>query len=433
MPTTGRAPGMQHRIPQQWSNRATALMVAGKNKWSKENWLSLLWREIDEQRTNPRSQPPAPTPTLHRPVCCCCLCVASCFRLLSPLPASPCAALLCSNLLCSLFPRAPPPPPAEPPLLLFHRSPSPPMSSLPSTPAAAAAAAAAPLSPEDAADVAVLESTLFRFASTEDDKLEATLTRVLPKILPLFLRPSLPIRDGLMLICNHVFKRLKAMPTMRLPVAELLALYKAHATEEAAQAGFFVSFTLSFIEKGFARMDAKERVKLAHELLPGLAMRAPPQQKTLLHTFFKCLAPSDYQMERVPAEELSARWSSLRASPADQQVTAQSHTDRSSCLRIAPPFVDRAPADCADWFACCVVLCCVSNRAADARCCWPSPWTCCCGRPCMCRRHHACPQPWLQQHLRRRSNPSRFQMDSAPPLSLCSRWTARSHPPLCKR
>jgi hypothetical protein len=123
---------------------------------------------------------------------------------------------------------------------------------------AAPAAAAAAVSAEDAADVRVLEDTLFRFASCEDAKLEATVSRVLPKLLPLFLRPSAPIREQLMLICNHVLKRLQALPTLKLPVADLLALYREHASSASGVAGggggFFVTFTLLFVEKGEHRI-----------------------------------------------------------------------------------------------------------------------------------------------------------------------------------
>jgi len=212
----------------------------------------------------------------------------------------------------------------------------------------ASASATPALSASDAADVAVLEDALFRLASTEDAKMEASVARVLPKLLPLFLRPSQQVREALMRICNHVLKRIQALPTLKLPVKELLALYREHTSPDAVAAaggsgggvGFFVTFVLLFVEKGLPRLSAAERAQLAHELLPGLAQRAPAQQKTLLHAFFRCLAPADYQVHHVPPEDLRKRWEPLAQSTADQEVLLAFMLD---ALVWAPVFVQPPP------------------------------------------------------------------------------------------
>jgi len=118
--------------------------------------------------------------------------------------------------------------------------------------------------------------------SCEDDKFESTVGRVLPKLLPLFLRPSAAIREHLVLICNHVNKRLNALPQLRLPAADLLQLYQAHGSDVAnPNLAYFVTFVLMYIEKAFARCGVAERTRLAHQLLPGLALRTPQHQKSV--------------------------------------------------------------------------------------------------------------------------------------------------------
>lgn len=180
--------------------------------------------------------------------------------------------------------------------------------------------------------------------SCADDTLESNVSRVLPKLLPLFLRPSAAIRDHLTLICNHVNKRLHALPNMKLPVAELMQLYQTHAND-SSQSGnpslpFFVTFTLMYVEKGFARLTPAERASIAHQLLPGIAMRSAAQKRTLLHTFFSAMTPSEYQMDRVPPEELERRWLPLRESTADQAVLLEFMLD---ALLWAPVFVPPPP------------------------------------------------------------------------------------------
>lgn len=146
------------------------------------------------------------------------------------------------------------------------------------------------------------------------------MSRVLPKLLPLFLRPSQQIRQQLMLICNHVNKRLKAIPNMRLPVDALVQLYQQHATDRNGSSAFLMTFLLMYIEKGFARLSASERAALCHQLLSGLSHRAPMQQRTLLHTFFQAMDPSQYRWETLGVEEHERRFGELKKNRADQQV-----------------------------------------------------------------------------------------------------------------
>lgn len=202
-----------------------------------------------------------------------------------------------------------------------------------STPAPVDSAAAAAA---DAADVAVLDSTLFRFASCEDAKLESTIHRVLPRLLPLFLRPATSIREKLILICNHVNKRIQAMPEMKLPTEEFLQLYQQYGREQNAT--FFVTFCIIYIEKSFLRATPEERARLAHQLIPGVALRNATQQRTILHTFFSALDPKSYHMDRLTPEERERRWAPIRESKADQDVLLEFITD---VLLWAPVFVPK--------------------------------------------------------------------------------------------
>jgi proteasome component ECM29 len=74
-------------------------------------------------------------------------------------------------------------------------------------------------------DVQVLDSVLFRFATTDDDTaFESAVHRVLPRVLRMLNRDSVAIRNKVQEILQHINMRLKASPQITLPAADLVEL-----------------------------------------------------------------------------------------------------------------------------------------------------------------------------------------------------------------
>ena len=181
-------------------------------------------------------------------------------------------------------------------------------------------------------EVSHLDTILFRFASTSDARFESTVARVLPNLLPLLTRQEAEVRDKVIEILQHINKRIKVLPELQLPVSELVMMYIDPLYNTSSSAGaahsstgssssptstFFFTFTLMFIEKGFARLDKREQSILAPHLLVHSSTHPLQQQTTILHIFLAALSAMQY--EQLDDTQARDRWA-FAHNPSDKQL-----------------------------------------------------------------------------------------------------------------
>jgi proteasome component ECM29 len=205
-----------------------------------------------------------------------------------------------------------------------------------------------------------LDTILFRFASTPDDKFESAVLRVLPNVLLTLLRNEQQIKDKSIEILNHILKRLKALQNIQLPVKQLTELF---TNESYAQNIIFNTFCLLFIEKGFQRLKLSEKHEYGPLLINNMHSKLLSQQKTCLYLFLQSLIGFEYRLAlqnpssptnpaeqtntvnmhvMTKEEELEATY--LRfpfaSNPADKQILLQYFTD---FLLYQPVYTKPAP------------------------------------------------------------------------------------------
>ncbi|GIL59291.1 hypothetical protein Vafri_14191, partial [Volvox africanus] len=144
--------------------------------------------------------------------------------------------------------------------------------------AAAAAAAAA------AEEVAGLDRVLTRLALTDDDKLEKVLQRLIPLVIGQLKSPHPGTFNKVREILSHVNKRLKSLPAMQLPLADLVTMYKGELQPgtNPAQYGMVRNFSLVYAEMAAERAPGTDRLAALPILLPGLSKRPTDHQNILL-------------------------------------------------------------------------------------------------------------------------------------------------------
>ncbi|GLI60137.1 hypothetical protein VaNZ11_002209, partial [Volvox africanus] len=144
--------------------------------------------------------------------------------------------------------------------------------------ATAAAAAAA------AEEVAGLDRVLTRLALTDDDKLEKVLQRLIPLVIGQLKSPHPATFNKVREILSHVNKRLKSIPTMQLPLASLVTMYKGEPQPgtNPAQYGMVRNFSLVYAEMAAERAPGPDRLAALPILLPGLSKRPVDHQNILL-------------------------------------------------------------------------------------------------------------------------------------------------------
>ncbi|GIL84025.1 hypothetical protein Vretimale_11016, partial [Volvox reticuliferus] len=144
--------------------------------------------------------------------------------------------------------------------------------------AAAAAAAAA------AEEVAGLDRVLTRLALTDDDKLEKVLQKLIPLVIGQLKSPHPATFNKVREILSHVNKRLKGLPAMQLPLADLVTMYKGEQQPgtNPAQYGMVRNFSLVYTEMAAERAPGSDRLAALPFLLPGFSKRPVDHQTILL-------------------------------------------------------------------------------------------------------------------------------------------------------
>ena len=228
-----------------------------------------------------------------------------------------------------------------------------PSSSSPTPSSSTPSATAQPSPASIAAEVAQLDTILFRFASTSDAKFESTVARVLPNLLPLLRRDEAEVRQKVIECLQHINKRINVLPDLQLPVSELVMMYvdplynsqplpsstsASSPTAPSSSSSFFFTFTLMFIEKGFTRIDKREQSILAPHLLVHSSTHPLSQQTTLLHIFLSSLPSMQYALDD---EKMREKWL-FAHNAGDKQLVLSFLQD--FLLYIPPPSKPLTPA-----------------------------------------------------------------------------------------
>ncbi|KAG2487332.1 hypothetical protein HYH03_014048 [Edaphochlamys debaryana] len=151
--------------------------------------------------------------------------------------------------------------------------------------ASAGGAPGAPEPPATAAEeVAGLDRVLTRLAVTDDDKLEKVLQRLIPAVVGQLKSPHDATRKKVLEILSHVNKRLKVLPSLPLPLGELVGMYTADTPPgcTAAAYGMVRNFALVYAEMAAERAPGAERLAALPGLLTGISRRPAAHQAILL-------------------------------------------------------------------------------------------------------------------------------------------------------
>eukprot|EP00741_Cyanophora_paradoxa_P018696 tig00021073_g18045.t1 len=173
-------------------------------------------------------------------------------------------------------------------------------------------------------DVAELDAILTRLAVTPEDRLQLVLSKLLPAVIRTLRGGDPAVLKKAMEVLSHCNKRVKVQPSIQLPIADLLALFKEPTTTNVMQ-----NFCLVYLEMGFARAPVADRAPLVPALLDGIASRPATQQEMILHMAVAALDKSKMPLD---AAERKAAY-----------VFAQSAADRALFLDFAMDFLLYVP------------------------------------------------------------------------------------------
>ncbi|SPR01059.1 unnamed protein product (mitochondrion) [Plasmodiophora brassicae] len=132
----------------------------------------------------------------------------------------------------------------------------------------------------------VLERALMRLGGTEDADLERVLQTALPRLMVFLGRPDARTRDQAIRVMKYIQERVRDTSSVRLPVDQLIQLYRSPAGQNAV----IGAFTLMFIEQGIRREPAAERQALLNSLLIGASQRPTTHRQSLISAII-CTLP----------------------------------------------------------------------------------------------------------------------------------------------
>jgi proteasome component ECM29 len=141
------------------------------------------------------------------------------------------------------------------------------------------------------ADLAALDRIMMRLGSVGDEQLEGILAKLLVKLLAK-LQPGTPLQAKLMEILSHVNRRVKALPRLRLPMADLLQWLHGDGGGAGAPGPMGQNFGMIYVEMGWARMEHSEQRSLIALVMHGLHKRAPRHQQAILGLLVETMAGS---------------------------------------------------------------------------------------------------------------------------------------------
>ncbi|CAM8919803.1 unnamed protein product [Rhodiola kirilowii] len=129
-----------------------------------------------------------------------------------------------------------------------------------------------------------LDLMLTRLALCDDSKLEPLLARLLPFTISALSSPSVAVRNKVLEILNHVNKRVKHEPEIRLPLSELWKIYS-----EASSNGMVKNFCILYIEMALERAHLEEKKNMAPIVLQNITKFPNQHQDVLLRVVMKVI------------------------------------------------------------------------------------------------------------------------------------------------
>ncbi|GAB4815511.1 hypothetical protein N2152v2_002557 [Parachlorella kessleri] len=167
----------------------------------------------------------------------------------------------------------------------------------------------------------------------EDEVLE----RLLPIVIGKLNGAPVAVQKKVLEILAHVNKRVKALPSLQLPLHELVALYGSPQAGPMAR-----NFALVYIENAAGRATAQARFAELDGILKGLASRPAAHQEILLRIAALCLEQMSQQgnaFEYGQEQQFASRYTFLSPAPDRQALLSFGL----KLMLYQPPFV-RGPS-----------------------------------------------------------------------------------------
>eukprot|EP00954_Amorphochlora_amoebiformis_P011194 876386-Amorphochlora_amoeboformis.AAC.2 len=140
-------------------------------------------------------------------------------------------------------------------------------------------------SSSEQSDVAALETVLFRFATTDDNKFAPAVVRVLPRVLQKLDSPSKQVHAKVLEVFRHINARMKDVPELQLPVSALLDVYIG------AKSTLTKTFALVYVAKGLPQMPLEKRPQALQRLVAGVSqLKSKPLRSQVSHIFASSLS-----------------------------------------------------------------------------------------------------------------------------------------------
>lgn len=135
-------------------------------------------------------------------------------------------------------------------------------------------------------ELAGLDRVLSRLATTDEDKLEKVLSKLVPTVIGMLKTPHDLSRKKIMEILTHVNKRIKGQTSIKLPIKDLLELISvappAGETVAPPSNAMARSFALVYLEMAMERASPQERREAVTPLLLGISLRPPAHRAICL-------------------------------------------------------------------------------------------------------------------------------------------------------
>ena len=129
----------------------------------------------------------------------------------------------------------------------------------------------------EAEELAALDKALQALGFTDDSKLERVLHVLMPRVCDQMKSVHASTKKKVMEILSHVNKRLKAQPSMRLPLDDLTSLYLNLERPPMVR-----NFALVYVEQAFERAPPEDRAAQIVRLLHGIHARSTQHREIIL-------------------------------------------------------------------------------------------------------------------------------------------------------
>ncbi|KAF8030993.1 hypothetical protein BT93_D0241 [Corymbia citriodora subsp. variegata] len=130
----------------------------------------------------------------------------------------------------------------------------------------------------------MLDRMLTRLALSDDSKLQALLSKLLPLAISSLSSTSSAVRNKVLEILSHVNKRVKHQPEIGLPLSDLWRIYT-----EANAVSIVKNFCILYIEMAFERTDVKEKEMMAPILAANVSKLPHQHQEIVLRIAAKVI------------------------------------------------------------------------------------------------------------------------------------------------